>query len=175
MRTDQHLWSSQGFSLATSLSSKLLFTHLRRDPVCIPVHTEDQQTSFNFASSCLSLTCLKGRITLDSCSLILTQFDFHQNANKVLLSSISLEELTSKAYGSCVCKTIQDAIFSERQSTKKDKFFLFHVFQEGNIIPGAGLFWRLTMHSCCTFNNSSISECSSRDKHSQDEGSVSIL
>lgn len=106
VRTDQHLWSSQGFSLATSLSSKLLFTHLRRDPVCIPVHTEDQQTSFNFASSCLSLTCLKGRITLDSCSLILTQFDFHQNANKVLLSSISLEELTSKAYGSCVCKTI---------------------------------------------------------------------
>lgn len=106
MRTDQHLWSPQGFSLATSLSSKLLFTHLRRDPVCIPVHTEDQQTSFNFASSCLSLTCLKGRITLDSCSLILTQFDFHQNANKVLLSSISLEELTSKAYGSCVCKTI---------------------------------------------------------------------
>lgn len=113
--------------------------------------------------------CLKRRIALDSCPLIQTQFDFHQNANKVLLSNISLEQLTSKVCSSRVCKTLWDAFYL-KESIDGDKFFLFRIFQEGNIIPEAGLLWRLIMHSCCRFNNSSVSEHSSRDKHSWRKG-----
>lgn len=147
---------------------QLLFTHLRKDPVCTTTLTKEQQTSFNFASWCLSLTRLKGRIALDSCSLIQTQFDFHQNTNKVPLSSISLEEPTSKVYSPVYAK----CHLSERQSIERGKFFLFHVFQEGNTIPE--LLWRLITHSCCRFNNSNISEYSSRKKHSGMKG-LSVL
>lgn len=144
---------------------QLLFTHLRKDPVCTTTFTKEQQTNFNFASWCLSLTCLKGRIALDSCSLIQTQFDFHQNTDKVPLSNISLEEPTSKVYSPVYAKRH----LSERQSIERGKFFLFHVFQEGsNTIPE--LLWRLITHSCCRFNNSNISEYSSRKKHSRMKG-----
>lgn len=74
-----------------SLFSKQVSVSTSEEGPClrIPMHTGDQQTSFNFASQCLSLTCLKGKLALGLNSLIQTHLVFHQNANKVLLSGAS--------------------------------------------------------------------------------------
>lgn len=130
---------------------------------------EEEQASFNFATWCLSLICLNRRIALDSCSWIQIQFAFHQNANKVLFSSISSEDLTIKFFSSHVCKTLCDAIYLKDSLQKGISSFYFMFSRK------AGLLWRLILHSFCSFKTSSISECSSREEHSWDAGSVSAL
>lgn len=77
----------------------------------MPMHTEDQRTSFHFASQCLSLMYLKGELALDLRSFIQTQL-FHQNAKKWYFQVFLKHHL------------------------QRDKFCLLHAFQAGNIIAG---------------------------------------